>query len=125
MASQHRDDHIAILCTFGDALERGDAVAAAALFTPDATYDEAPAFHFTGQPALSVFITDFVARHHAVRFSVKRRVASSDDSLEAAEWRWEYTRNVDNERKVFEGMCFIEIRDGLIASWKGFSAAVK
>jgi hypothetical protein len=39
-------------------------------------------------------------------------------------WRWAYTRTSDGQRRVYEGACFLTFRDGLIASWQGYSALV-
>ncbi|HKV84899.1 MAG TPA: nuclear transport factor 2 family protein [Ktedonobacterales bacterium] len=108
---------------FGACLEHGDTEAAAACFTEDAVYEEPPRFAFTGRPALRAFIADFLARHTEVRFTVARTLASADGALMAAEWRWSY-RSLDGSAHAFAGMCFVELRDGLIARWRGYSVAV-
>ena len=110
-----------ILRAFGERLATGDAAGAAALFAPDATYDEPPA-HFEGRDAIAGFIVEFNASHHDASFIVLRALTRPDQAEAAAEWRWSYTRDATNERRVFEGTCFITFRDGLIASWRGFSA---
>ena len=115
----------AILRTFGERLASGDAAGAASLFTEGATYAEPPAHAFTGRAALHAFIADFAARHHAVSFTVTRVLAASDGHEAAALWRWAYTRDADGQRRVFEGACFLTLRDGLIASWQGYSARVE
>ncbi len=109
------------LRAFGQRLAEGDAAAAAALFAPDAIYEEPPV-HFEGRAAVEGFIAEFNATHHDASFTVLRALISSDQAEAAAEWRWSYTRNASNECRVFEGACFITFRDGLIASWRGFSA---
>jgi limonene-1,2-epoxide hydrolase len=115
-------DALATLHVFGEYLGRGDAEAAAALFAPDAVYEEPPHFRFTGRPALHAFIADFAARHSNVSFTIKRSLMSDDGTLLAAEWRWSYTRDADGARKTFAGMSFVELRVGLITSWRGYSA---
>jgi ketosteroid isomerase-like protein len=112
-----------LLRAFGAALALGDVAAAAALFAPDAVYDEPPRFHFEGRPAISAFITDFAACHTEVSFTVTRSLASADGALLAAEWRWAY-RRMDGAQRAFAGMCFVEMREGLIARWRGFSARI-
>lgn len=115
----------AILRAFGERLASGDAVGAAALFTEDAAYAEPPEAIFTGRAAIYGFIADFAASHHDASFTVSR-ILTRGDGLEAATaWRWAYTRNADGQRRVFEGMSFITLRDGLIASWRGFSARME
>ncbi|HEX8732872.1 MAG TPA: nuclear transport factor 2 family protein [Ktedonobacterales bacterium] len=111
-----------VLRAFGERLASGDADGAAALFTEDATYDEPPMASFRGRAAIHGFLADFAARHHDAHFTVARLLASPDGALAAAEWRWEYTRDTDDERRVFEGASFLTFRAGLIASWRGFSA---
>ncbi|WIG61695.1 MAG: hypothetical protein OJF49_004443 [Ktedonobacterales bacterium] len=118
-------DAIAILRAFGDCLAQGDADGAMALFTPDALYEEPPAHTFTGRDALHAFIADFAARHTAVSFTILRALSSPTGDLLAAEWRWAYTRTVDGTRRVFEGISFVELRDGLIAHWRGYSARLE
>lgn len=111
-----------LLRTFGLHLEAGNADGAAMLFAPDAVYEEPPHFVFTGRDALRSFFADFLASHSDVHFTVIRTLASSDDTLLAAEWRWSYTRTADETAKAFEGMCFIELSYGLITRWRGYSA---
>ncbi len=110
-----------VLRAFGERLAAGDATGAAALFSPDAVYDEPPV-HFEGREAIEGFIADFAASHHDADFTVLRALTRPDQSEAAAEWRWSYTRDADGERRVFAGACFITFRDGLITSWRGFSA---
>lgn len=112
-----------VLSRFGSCLERGDAEGTAACFAPDAIYEEPPRFAFSGRPALHAFITDFLARHTDVEFTVARTLVSSDGALMAAEWRWSY-RGLDGSTHVFGGMCFVELRDDLIARWRGYSAVI-
>jgi ketosteroid isomerase-like protein len=109
------------LIRFGACLERGDADGAANCFTSEAVYEEPPRFAFAGRPALRAFIADFLARHTDVSFTVERTLTSGDGSLVAAEWRWSY-RRLDGSPRAFAGMCFVELRDGLIARWRGYSA---
>jgi ketosteroid isomerase-like protein len=113
------------LRTFGERLASGDAEGAAALFTEDAAYAEPPNHIFTGRAALRDFIAEFAARHHAVNFTVTRLLVAPDGHETAALWRWAYTRDSDGQRRVFEGACFLTMRDGLIASWQGYSARVE
>lgn len=113
---------IETLQAFGRCLERGDAAGAVALFAADATYAEPPKFSFVGRQALHAFIADFAARHSDVSFTLLRSLAAPDDTLLAAEWRWAYMRNADDTRRVFEGISFVEVHDGQITSWRGFSA---
>ncbi len=119
------DDSLAVLRLFGERLAAGDAEGASALFTPDAEYDEPPAYSSRGRDALRAFIADFAATHTDVRFEVLRALASPDGATLAAEWRWSYTRRADGTRRAFEGMCFVELRDGLMASWRGYSARME
>lgn len=114
-----------ILRTFGAYLARGDYAAAAALFAPDALYEEPPRFHFAGRDALRTFFRDFAARHSNVSFTVQCTLADPSGMLLAAEWRWEYTRDADGEQRTFAGMCFVDLRDGLITHWRGYSAVVE
>jgi limonene-1,2-epoxide hydrolase len=123
MSGDDGDTAAEILRRFGACLERGDADGAADCFTADATYEETPRFAFTGRPALHAFIADFLARHTDVHFSVARALAAADGALLAAEWRWSY-RGLDGAAHAFAGMCFVELRDGLIARWRGYSAAL-
>jgi uncharacterized protein (TIGR02246 family) len=115
----------AVLAQFAACLERGDADGAAALFAPDAAYEEPPHAHFAGRDAVRAFIADFAARHHDVRYEVLRALTAPDGLLTAAEWRFAYTRTADGSRTVLEGMSWVELRDGLIARWRGFSARVE
>lgn len=114
-----------ILRAFGERLASGDADGAAALFAEDAAYAEPPAHSFSGRAALREFIADFAARHHDVSFTVARLLASADGREAAALWRWAYTRASDGQRRVFEGACFLTFRDGLIASWQGYSVRME
>lgn len=123
MSGNKGDTAAKILSRFGACLERGDAEGAANCFTADVVYAEPPRFAFTGRPALHAFIADFLARHTEVRFTVARALASADGALVAAEWRWSY-RGLDGAAHAFAGMCFVEPRDGLIARWRGYSAAL-
>lgn len=109
---------------FGERLASGDAAGAASLFTEDTVYDEPPMAHFVGRAAVQGFIADFAARHHAASFTVSRLLTRADEQEAAVAWRWAYTRDSDGERRVYDGMSFIAFRDGLIASWHGFSALV-
>ncbi|HEX9039113.1 MAG TPA: nuclear transport factor 2 family protein [Ktedonobacterales bacterium] len=113
-----------VLRAFGERLAARDANGAAALFAEDATYDEPPV-HFEGRAAIEGFITEFDASHYDARFMVHRALTSPDEALAAAEWRWSYTRDADDEARVFEGASFITFREGLIASWRGFSARMR
>lgn len=113
-----------VLRAFGERLASGDADGAASLFTEDTAYAEPPHAIFDGRAAVYGFIADFAARHHDASFTVSRILAQPDGLLAAAEWRWAYTRDVDGERCIFDGISFITFRDGLIASWRGFSALV-
>ena len=114
---------IATLRAFGAAIERGEPAAAANLFAPDATYEEPPAPMLRGRDALLAFFTDFADRHGDVSFTISRAFADADNTHVAAEWRFAYTRTEDGARRVYEGMSILEFTsDGLIASWRGFSA---
>ncbi len=113
-----------VLQTFGAALERGDARAAAACFAPDALYEEPPRFRFAGQAAIADFIRDFTARHHDVRFEIVRALASPDGTLLAAEWRFGFTRTSDGTHTTYNGMSFVALADGRITHWRGYSASV-
>lgn len=123
MSGDDGDTVAEVLRRFGACLERGDAEGAANCFTADAVYEEPPRFAFTGHPALRAFIADFLARHTDVRFTVARALASADGALVAAEWRWSY-RGLDGSARAFAGVCFLDLRDGLIAGWHGYSAAL-
>ncbi len=112
----------ALLSAFAERLASGDAEGVAALFAEDAAYDEPPAHHFVGRAAMLAFVADFAARHHNVSFTVSRLLALADGLEAAAEWRWEYTRDADGQRRAFAGASFLTVRDGLIASWRGYSA---
>ena len=114
----------AILRAFSERLANGDAVGAAALFTEDAAYAEPPHAIFSGRAAIYGFIADFAARHHDASFTVSRILTRADGLEAAAEWRWAYTRDADGQRRVFDGISLITLRDGLIASWRGFSALI-
>ena len=114
-----------VLHAFAACLERGDADGAAALFTPDATYEEPPVHAFAGREAIRAFIADFAARHTDVSFTIARSFADATGLQLAAEWRFAYTRSADGTSRVFEGISMLALRDGLIASWRGFSALVQ
>lgn len=114
----------AVLRAFGERLASGDAEGAASLFTEDTVYSEPPMAHFEGRAAVRGFIADFAARHHDASFTVSRLLTRADAQEVAAAWRWAYTRDSDGERRAYDGMSFITFRDGLIASWYGFSALV-
>lgn len=122
-ASRNPKEAAGILERFGGCLERGDAEGAAICFTPDAVYEEPPHAYFTGRPALQAFIADFLARHTDVRFPIERTLTSADGLLMAAEWRWSY-RRLDGSPFAFAGMSFMELRDGQIAHWRGYSTAL-
>ena len=114
-------DSADLLRTFGLHLESGNADGAAMLFAPDAVYAEPPRFQFAGREALRAFFADFLTRHTDVHFAITRTLASADDTLLAAEWRWSYTRTADGTARAFAGMCFVEISYGLITRWRGYS----
>lgn len=116
-------DPVAVLRAFGAAVERGEPVVAAALFAPDATYEEPPAPILRGRAALRAFLTDFADRHRDVSFTISRAFPDATYTQMAAEWRFAYTRTEDGTGRVFEGISIIELdADGRIASWRGFSA---
>jgi uncharacterized protein (TIGR02246 family) len=106
---------------FADALARGDADAAADLFTENASYDEPPHFHFDGREAIHAFFRDFAARHSAARFTVQRSVADPTRRLLAAEWEWRYVSASDGQERAFAGMSFITFAGEKVASWRGYS----
>lgn len=115
----------AMMRAFGERLAERDADGVAALFTEDVAYAEPPMFTSDGRAAFHEFVADFAARHHDVSFTISRIIARPDGSEAALEWRWAYTRDADGEQRVFEGDSFVTFRDGLIASWRGFSARMK
>lgn len=117
-------DSAELLRTFALHLEAGNTDGAAMLFAPDAVYEEPPRFAFTGREALRAFFADFLASHTEVHFTVIRTLASSDDTVLAAEWRWSYTRTADGTARAFAGMCFIELGYGLITRWRGYSTPI-
>lgn len=110
-----------ILAAFAAALERGDAAGAAALFTSDARYQEPPRFAFAGREAIAAFFADFAARHGEVSYIVRHVLTSAAGDEAAAEWRFAHTRTSDGARAVYEGMCFLTLRGGQIAAWRGYS----
>jgi uncharacterized protein (TIGR02246 family) len=114
-----------VLARFAACLERGDAEGAAALFASDAEYAEPPSFHFTGRDAIRGFVADFATRHRDVRYEVVRTLSAPDGWLTAAEWRFSYTSVADGRRTAFAGMSWVELRDGLIARWRGYSARIE
>lgn len=116
-------DPVEVLRAFGAAIERGEPTAAAELFAPDATYEEPPAPILSGRAALLAFFTDFANRHSDVSFTISRAFANADDTRVATEWRFAYTRTEDGALRAYEGISILEFTtDGLIASWRGFSA---
>ncbi len=116
-------DPVATLQAFGAAIERGKPAVAADLFAPDATYEEPPAPILRGRDALLAFFADFAGRHHNVSFTISRAFSDASNTRVAAEWRFAYTRTEDGTRRVDEGISILEFTaDGLIASWRGFSA---
>jgi uncharacterized protein (TIGR02246 family) len=117
-------DPAAVLRALADCWQRGDADGAAALFAPDAEYREPPRFAFDGRAAIHAFFADFAARHHAVTFEIVRVLLAPDGAQAAAEWRFAHTRTADGRRATYDGMCWIELRDGLVTRWQGYSAPV-
>ena len=109
------------LAQFADALERGDADAAAEIFVEDAIYEEPPRFRFVGREAIRAFFRDFAARHSAARFTVLRAVADPERGLLAAEWEWRYLSASDGQERAFSGMSFIAFAGDRITSWRGLS----
>ena len=107
---------------FSRLLAAGDADGAANLFTADARYEEPPRPPLVGREAIRAFIADFVARHSLAEFTVMRSIADPSAQLLAAEWRWSYMRNADGRACAYEGIAIVVLRDGRIASWRGFSA---
>jgi limonene-1,2-epoxide hydrolase len=124
MTDAEADDPLSVLHAFARLLAAGNADGAANLFTPDARYEEPPRPPFVGRDAIRAFIADFAACHSDAEFTVTRSIMDPTGTLIAAEWRWSYVRNADGERRVYEGIAFVELRDGRIASWRGFSALV-
>lgn len=118
-------DGLETLRAFAERLERGDADDVAALFTLDATYQEPPVYAFTGRDAIRAFVADFAARHTDVSFAIQRGFADASGDQLAAEWRFAYTRTADSMRRVFEGICMVDLRGGLIASWRGYSLLIQ
>lgn len=119
-----RSNSLLTLQTFGVLVERGDVDGAVALFTEDARYEEPPRLPLAGREAIRAFLADFAARHSNARFTIARAMVDPAGDRLAAEWRWSYTRNTDGEQRVYEGISFVELRGGLIAWWRGFSALV-
>jgi uncharacterized protein (TIGR02246 family) len=117
-------DPAAVLRALAECWRRSDVAGAAALFAPDATYREPPMFAFDGRAAIHAFFADFVARHHAVTFEVVRVLAAPDGALAAAEWRFAHTRTADGKVASYAGMCWIELRDGLVTRWQGYSVVI-
>jgi uncharacterized protein (TIGR02246 family) len=117
-------DPEAVLRALADCWQRGDADAAAALFAPDAVYREPPVFAFDGRAAIHAFFADFAARHHSVTFAIVRVLAAPDGALAAAEWRFAHTRTADGTRAAYTGMCWLELRGGLVTRWQGYSTVV-
>jgi limonene-1,2-epoxide hydrolase len=116
-------DPIAVLRAFGEAVVRGEPAVAASLFTLDATYEEPPVPMLRGRAALLDFLTDFADRHTDVSFTISRAFTNSANTHIASEWRFAYTRTEDGTQRVYEGMSIVELdADGLMASWRGFSA---
>lgn len=115
-------DTLALLRHFGAMLEQGDGEGAVAIFAPDVRYDEPPKYALRGRDTMRAFIDDFLLRHRDVRFVIGRTIRDADSSRLALEWRWTYTRIADGEQVAFEGVSIIEVVDGLISSWRGFSA---
>ncbi|HEY7341781.1 MAG TPA: nuclear transport factor 2 family protein [Ktedonobacterales bacterium] len=116
-------DPLETLRTFGAAITRGEPAVAADLFSPEATYEEPPAPVLRGRDSLLVFFTDFANRHSDVSFTISRAFADASNSRVAAAWRFAYTRTEDGTRRVYEGISILAFTaDGLIASWRGFSA---
>jgi limonene-1,2-epoxide hydrolase len=116
-------DPLETLRAFGAAIERGQPEAAAALFAPDATYEEPPAPILRGRAALLAFLSDFAARHHDVSFTISRAFSDASGTRMAAEWRFAYTRDEDGTRRAYEGISIVECdEDGRITNWRGFSA---
>lgn len=114
---------VAMLQAFGRAIEQGESEAAAALFAPDATYEEPPAPMLRGRDALLAFFSDFAARHSDVSFTISRAFPDASNARVAAEWRFAYMRDEDGTRRVYEGMSILEFdASGQITSWRGFSA---
>jgi len=114
-------DGLETLRAFAERLEHGDADGVAALFTEGATYQEPPVYAFTGRDEMRKFVADFAARHTDVSFTINRGFANASGKQLAAEWRFAHTRLADGARRVFEGICMVELRGGLIASWRGYS----
>lgn len=116
-------DPLAILQAFSAAIEQGQPVVAADLFAPDATYEEPPVPMLRGRAAIRDFFIDFADRHSDVTFVIGRVFADTTNTRVASEWRFAYTRTEDGTQRVFEGMSILDYSaDGLIASWRGFSA---
>jgi limonene-1,2-epoxide hydrolase len=113
------------LQTFGVLVEHGDVDGAAALFTEDARYEEPPHPPLVGRAAIRAFLADFAARHSDAQFAIQRAIVDPAGDRLAAEWRWSYTRDADDEQRMYEGISIVELRDGQIASWRGFSALVR
>jgi limonene-1,2-epoxide hydrolase len=119
-------DPMETLRAFGAAIERGEPAVAADLFAPDATYEEPPAPMLRGRAALLAFYTDFANRHGDVSFTISRAFSDAIDAHVAAEWRFAYTRTQDGTRRIYEGISILEFTaDGLITSWRGFSALLQ
>ncbi len=117
------NDPVETLRAFGAAITRGEPGVAADLFAPDATYEEPPAPVLRGRDALLAFFTDFANRHSDVSFTISRAFPDASGTRVAAEWRFAYTRTEDGTRRVYEGISILEFTaEGLIASWRGFSA---
>jgi uncharacterized protein (TIGR02246 family) len=118
------NDPEAVLRALADCWQRGDADAAAALLASDAVFSEPPAPALSGRAAIHAFFADFAARHHAVTFDIVRVLPAPDGTLAAAEWRFAFTRTADGKQTVYEGMCWIELRGGLVTRWHGFFASI-
>jgi ketosteroid isomerase-like protein len=110
-----------VLAQFADALARGDAGAAADVFSEGAIYEEPPRFRFIGREAIHAFFHDFTTRHSDASFTVLRSVADPARALLAAEWEWRYVSASDGQARAFSGMSFIAFAGDKIASWRGLS----
>src|SRR5215813_10952078 len=98
-----------MLRAFTERLARGDAEGVAALFMPDATYQEPPRYAFSGRSAIRAFVADFAARHSEVSFAILRAFTDASGSSLAVEWRFAYLRSADGTRRVFEGISIVEL----------------
>ena len=116
-----------LLSHFTAAVEAGDGVALASLFTPDGVYHDTFYGEFAGREAIARMLTDHFWRD-AEAFEWDMAEPLSDGHIGYARWAFSYVSKMDDsrgKRAAFTGMSRFVLAGDLIARYdEAFNAGI-